>query len=147
MIFKKKFLLLILFLIIIFQTLIYTNNNQRISFRYFKWVAQDVSIGKLINLSFFSGLLISALLNTTITNSKKNNIENIEESYEPLNNDEDIKSNIEMPPPRDIRDTQPTISVNYRVVRNIEEKNLKNDQNYSNSSEKKDEWGDEDNEW
>ena len=75
------------------------------------------------------------------------NFANIEENHEPINDKEDIKSNIEMPPPRDIRDTQPTISVNYRVVRNIEEKNLKNDQNYSNSSEKKDEWGDEDNEW
>lgn len=150
MIFKKKFLLLTLFLIIIFQTLIYTNNNQKTSFRYFKWVVQDVSIGKLINISFFSGLFISALLNTTITNYKKNNLENIEDiekSYETLNNEKDIKSNVEMPPLRDIRDTQPTISVNYRVVRNIEEKNLKNEQNYSNSSENKDDWDNDDNEW
>ena len=147
MIFKKKFLLLTLFLIIIFQTLIYTNNNSKTSFRYFKWVAQDVSIGKLINISFFSGLFISALLNTTITNYKKNKIEDIEKSYENLNNEEDIISNVEMPPLRDIRDTQPTISVNYRVVRNIEEKNLKNDQNYSNSSEYKDDWDNDDNEW
>ncbi|MBO6978672.1 MAG: hypothetical protein JJ837_04535 [Prochlorococcus marinus XMU1428] len=148
--FKKKFLLLTLFLIIIFQTLIYTNNNQKTSFRYFKWVVQDVSIGKLINISFFSGLFISALLNTTITNYKKNNLENIEDiekSYETLNNEKDIKSNVEMPPLRDIRDTQPTISVNYRVVRNIEEKNLKNEQNYSNSSENKDDWDNDDNEW
>ena len=58
MIFKKKLLLLILFFIIIFQTLLYTkNNNEKTSFRYFKWTLQEVSIGKLISISFFSGYL------------------------------------------------------------------------------------------
>ena len=118
MIFKKKFLLLTLFLIIIFQILLYTNNNQKSSFRYFKWTVQEISIGKLISISFFSGLILSTLLNTTIRSSKKNTFEKIEENYEPINNEEDIKSNTEMPPQRDIRDVQPTISVNYRVVKN-----------------------------
>ena len=62
--FKKKYLLLTLFLIIIFQILLYTNNNQKTSFRYFKWTLQEVSIGKLISISFFSGLLVSTLLNS-----------------------------------------------------------------------------------
>ena len=146
MIFKKNFLLLILFLIII-QTLLYTNNNQKTSFKYFKWTIQEVSIGKLISISFFSGLFMSTILNTTITSFKKNNYENIEENYEPENNEEEIKSNIEMPPQRDIRDTQPTISVNYRVVKNTEENNFKSDQNYSNYSDNKDDWNDDDNEW
>ena len=67
--FKKKYLLLTLFLIIIFQILLYTNNNQKTSFRYFKWTLQEVSIGKLISISFFSGLFISSLLSTTITST------------------------------------------------------------------------------
>ena len=147
MIFKKKFLLLIIFLIIIIQTLLYTNNNHKTPFRYFKWTAQEVSIGKLISISFFSGFLISTLLTTTVSNVKKNNYENNEEDYEPLDNEEDLKSNIDMPPQRDIRDTQPTISVNYRVVKNTEENNLKRDKNYSNSPDKKDDWDDDDNDW
>ena len=147
MIFKKKFLLLILFLIIIFQGLLYLNNNQKTSFRYFKWTVQEVSIGKLISISFFSGLFMSTLLNTTITGFKKNTIENIEENYEPLNSNEDMKSNIELPPQRDIRDTQPTISVNYRVIKNNVENNLKKDKNYSNSSDKNDDWDYEENDW
>ena len=126
MIFKKKYLLLTITLIIIVQIALHTNNKQRSSFRYFKWTVQEVSIGKLINISFLSGLLISTLLTTTINSYKKNVIENIEENYEPLNNEEDIKSNIDIPPQRDIRDAQPTISVNYRVVKNTEENNLKN---------------------
>ena len=147
MIFKKKFLLLTLFFIIIFQTSLHINNNQKTSFRFLTWTVQEVSIGKLISFSFFSGLIISTLLNTTFTSFKKNTYEEIEENYEPLNNDDDLKSNLEMPPQRDIRDTQPTISVNYRVIKNTDENNLKRGKNISNSPEKKDDWNYDDSEW
>ena len=147
MIFKKKFLLLTFFLIIILQTLLLINNNQKTSFRYFKWTVQEVSIGKLISISFFSGLFISTILNTTITSYKNNTFKNIEENYEPLSDEEDMNSNIEMPPQRDIRDAQPTISVNYRVVKNMEENNSKRDQNYSNNNDNKDDWDNDDNDW
>ncbi|KGF97933.1 putative Uncharacterized secreted protein [Prochlorococcus marinus str. MIT 9302] len=147
MIFKRKILLLTIFLIIIFQTLLYTNNNQKSSFRFFQWTVQETSIGKLINISFFSGLFISTLLNTTVSSFKKNNFKNIEENHEPLNLEEDSESNIEIPPQRDIRDAQPTISVNYRVVKNTEENYMKRDQNYSNSSNNNDDWDNDDNDW
>ena len=147
MIFKKKFLLLTFFLIIIFQILLYTNNKERVSFRYFKWNVQEVSVGKLISISFFSGLFISVFLNTTITGYKKNTLVNAEENYEPLNDEEDMKSNAEMPPQRDIRDSQPTISVNYRVVQNSDEKNSKSDQNFSNNTDNKNDWVNDDNDW
>ena len=147
MIFKKKLLLLTTFLIIIIQTILFTNNNQKTSFRYLKWSVQEVSIGKLICISFFSGFFISTLLNTTIISNKKNKYANIEENYEPLNIEEDMKSNIEMPPQRDIRDAQPTISVNYRVVKNTEENDWQRNQNYSNSPENKDDWDTTNNDW
>ena len=147
MIFKKKYLLLTFLLIIIFQILLYTNNKQRVSLRYLKWTVQEVSIGKLISISFFSGLFISAFLNTTITGYKKNTFENAEENYEPLNNEEDMKSNVEMPPQRDIRDSQPTISVNYRVVQNGEDNYSKSDQNLSNKPDYKNDWVNDDNDW
>ena len=144
---KKKFLLLILFFIILFQTLIYTNNNQKTSFRFFKWTVQEVSIGKLISISFFSGIFISTLLNTANTSYNKKSFQNIEENHESLNNDEEIISNVEMPPQRGIRDTQPTISVNYRVVKNMEEENLNRDQNFSKNNENGDDWDNDDNGW
>ena len=147
MIFKKKFLLLTISLIIILQVLLQINNNQKSAFKYFKWTVQEISIGKLISISFFSGLFISTLLNTTIGGQKKITLENLEENFESLNDEEDMKPNIEMPPQRDIRDAQPTISVNYRVVKNNEENNLKKDQNYSNSFNKEDDWDNYDNDW
>ena len=147
MIFKKKYLLLTFFLIIIFQILLYTNNKQRVSLRYLKWTVQEVSIGKLISISFISGLFISAFLNTTISGYKKNTFENAEENYETLNDEEDMKSNVKMPPQRDIRDSQPTISVNYRVVQNGEENYSKSDQNFSDNPESKNDWVNDDNDW
>ena len=147
MINKKKLLFLCFILIIISQTFLYTNNNQNTSFKFFKWTVKEISIGKLMSISFFSGLIISSFLNTTITSFKKNNSENNEEYYEPLSNDEEMKSNIEMPPQRDVRDTQPTISVNYRVIKNTEENNLKSDQNFSNKTVNKDDWDDNNSEW
>ena len=144
--FKKKFSLLTIFFILILQIIIYTNNSQKSSFRYFKWTVRELSIGKLISISFFSGLCISTFLSTKNTSYKKNTFENIEDNFAPKINEHDIESNIEMPPQRDIRDTQPTISVNYRVVKNMDN-NSKEEQNYSNSPHNNDGWDNEDLEW
>ena len=147
MMFKKKYLLLTLFLIIILQTLLYTNNNQTTSFRFLKLSVKEVSIGKLISISFFSGLLVSALLNTSNISYKKNNFENKEENNASFNDEIDMKSNFEMPPQRDIREAQPTVSVNYRVIKNTNENNLKNDEYYSDKFDNEDDWESNENEW
>ena len=148
MIFKKKLLLLTLFLIIIFQGFLYQNNNQKTSFRYFKWTVQEVSIGKLISISFFSGLFVSTLLNTTITSNsfRKKTFENVEDDFVSNQNEEDMEPNVEMPPQRDVRETQPTISVNYRVVKNTNDNNFKKDRNYSDL-DNQDDWNNSDNDW
>ena len=57
-----------------------------------------------------------------------------------------MEPDVEMPPERDIWETQPTISVNYRVVKNINDNNLKKDRDYSNS-DNKDDWDNTDNDW
>ena len=145
---KKKNLLLTLFFIIIIQALLYTNNKQKTSFRYFKWTLQEVSIGKLISISFFSGLIISTLLNNTISSTgfRKNTFENVQDDFVPQNKEEDMEPNFEMPPQRDIRETQPTISVNYRVVKNMNDNNLQKDRSYTNP-DNKDDWDNADNDW
>ena len=105
-------------------------------------------MGKLISISFFSGLFISTLLSTTInsTSVRKNTYENVEDDFVSQDNEENMEPNIEMPPQRDIRDTQPTISVNYRVVKNMDN-NLKKEKNYSKSTDNNDGWENEDLEW
>ena len=153
MIIRKRYLLLTIFLVAIIQILLYTNNTQKTSFRYLKWTLQEISIGKLISVSFFSGLFISTFLNNTNPNYKKNSYKTTGENFKPSNNEEelnnkdDTKSNIDIPPQRDIRDAQPTISVNYRVVKNMEEYDFKRDQNYPDSMYNEDDWDNEDNDW
>ena len=78
---------------------------------------------------------------------KNNSFEDIDENYEPLKREEDLRSNIEMPPQRDIRDSQPTISVNYRVIKNTEENNYVREDNFSKNPDSSDDWNNQDNDW
>ena len=87
-------------------------------------------------------------MNTTITSSsfRKKTFENVEDDFVTNNNEEEMEPNVEMPPQRDIRETQPTISVNYRVIKNINDNNFKKDQNYSNP-DNDDDWDNDNNDW
>ena len=66
---KKKILILIIFLIVSIQILLLINNRQKTSFRYFIWNIQEVTIGRLIFISFISGLFMSSILNTTLSDN------------------------------------------------------------------------------
>ena len=149
--YKNRGFLLTFILIITIQTLIYINNTQKSSFRYFIWNIQEIKIGKLIVFSFFSGLLVSTVLSNNknlneISNFKKDYVEK-NEDYENIINDEDEETDVEPPPQRDIRDTQPTISVNYRVIKNSENNYSKYDKNRSYNSQNQDDWNIDSSEW
>ena len=64
-----------------------------------------------------------------------------------MNDEEIMKSNVEIPPQRDIRDSQPTISVNYRIVQNGEENYSKSDQYFSEKPDNQNDWVNENNDW
>ena len=87
-------------------------------------------------------------MNTTITSNsvRKKTVENVEDDFVTMDNEEDMETNVEMPPQRDIRETQPTISVNYRVVKNMNDNNLQKDRNFTNP-DNKDDWDNADNDW
>ena len=150
--YKKKILILSILFILIFQISLLINNRQKTSFRYFICNIEQVSIGRLISVSFISGLLISSILNSTLHKNDRTYSKN--EEYEKTINDDDYSINsdenngsYEMPPERDIRDTQPTISVNYRVIKDNGENELKDrNQNYKNT-QYKDDWYNKDSEW
>ena len=147
--FKKRNLLIIIFIAIIINILVYLNNKQKTSFKYFIWNAQRVSLGNIINISFFSGLLISTSLNNyLITKDIKSQTlnNNLEEDFENTTNN-NIKLDNEMPPERDIRDSQPTISVNYRVVKSTEDKNIDYDDNPYDKDKYNDDWTEKNYEW
>ena len=149
--YKNRGFLLTFLIILIIQTLIYINNTQKSSFRYFIWNIQEIKIGKLIVFSFFSGLLVSSVLSNNknlneISNFKKDYVEK-NEDYENIINDEDEETEVEPPPQRDIRDTQPTISVNYRVIKNSADNYSKYDKNRSDNSQHQDDWNIDSSDW
>ena len=152
MISKKKTLILVIFLIISIQSLLLINNRQKTSFRYFIWNIQDVSIGRLICISFASGLLISSILNKTLHKNIRTNpiIESDEKKSDENNfsrNREINNEPYEITPERDLRDTQPTISVNYRVIKNNDDKGLKGGEQTFNNPQNEDDWNKNDYEW
>ena len=139
---KKKKLISIIFLIVSLQILLLTNNRQKTSFRYFIWNIQDVTIGRLIFISFFSGLFMSSLLNKTLSNN--NTTKTIFESDNKRTDDNDYPDDnndqFDIAPERDLREPQPTISVNYRVIKNNGENELKDSNQTINNSQYDDDW-------
>ena len=155
MTYKKKSLILIILFIISIQIFILVNNKQKTSIRYFIWNIQEVNIGRLICVSFISGLLFSSTLNIILNNNFKT-----KQTDETNNNKTDEKDNlidtendyesIEIPPERDLRDTQPTISVNYRVVKESGsngDNQLKDRNQKSKKRPYEDDWNNSDPEW
>ena len=149
---KKKNLILIIFLVLSIQILLVTNNRQKTSFRYFIWKIQEVSIGRLIFISFFSGLFVSSLLNKTLSNNIRTKTifesddERIDDNdYSVKREDNDELSDVA--PERDLREPQPTISVNYRVIKNNGENKLENRNQAINNSQYDDDWNNNGSEW
>jgi len=119
--FKKKSLIFSLLIIISIQILLLINNRQKTSFRYLIWNYQEVTIGRLICFSFISGLLMSSVLNNilNINTLSEKDINDKSFSYnDNLINRDYNNETPEITPERDLRDTQPTISVKYRVIKN-----------------------------
>ena len=149
--YKKKILIIIFTLILTIQSILFLNNKQKSTFRYFIWNTQDISVGKLISISFFSGFIISALLNKFLIRNLKNNKYKAEDN----NTDADYNStfkdknneSFDIPPQRDVRDPQPTISVNYRVIRNNEGKDIEQSNEDFYNERYQDDWEKNNTDW
>ena len=134
MINNKRNILTAILILISINILLYINNKQKTSLRYFIWNIENVPIGRLITISFASGVLISSLLNKTISTKYINYYDDnkIDKDLDNSNSELNDNNDFEMPPQRDIRETQPTISVNYRVIKNNVKDNLREEEDYSN---------------
>ena len=150
MILKRKTLIITIILIITVQVLLYLNNSQKTSFRYFIWNIQNVRMGKLISISFFSGLIMSLILNNSILSYKKLSEKEEENIYKNKDDEfikDEINQSIDMPPQRNVSEVQPTISVNYRVIKKGEDDYFKDQENINNKQIYQDDWEDDYNEW
>ena len=150
--YKRKSIIFSILIIISIQILLLINNRQKTSFRYFIWNLDNVSIGRLICTSFISGVLISSILNKTIHNDAKTSPVNNDDDETIYNSDnyknKDVINELdEIPPERDLRDPQPTISVNYRVIKDNAEIETKDRNQKSNWAEYNDDWNKNFSDW
>ena len=98
-----------------------------------------------------SGFIMSYILLRTQDNYiNRNQLYEEEDLSNDLNYSRKIDNNndsYDIPPERDVRDTQPTISVNYRVVRNNGENEVIDREQISNSQNYQDDWENNEREW
>ena len=117
---KNKLIAFFIFFSILTLSILNIKNPEKTKFYLFTSKLEEISLGNLITITFLSGLTFSSLLSLSLKN-------NIEESIEDnFIDDEDIDKSDEnnfsqvyesnRPPERDVRESQPTISVNYRFV-------------------------------
>tara|TARA_Y100001968_G_C18827948_1_gene467673 strand:- start:102 stop:542 length:441 start_codon:yes stop_codon:yes gene_type:complete len=135
-------------------------NQTKTSLYLFNSKSKELSLGHLITGAFLTGLTISTtsliIFNQNpLSNTNKNKFSRNQnyETSENIINEENINDNYQKvdirPPERDIRDSHPTISVNYRIIDtdNISYKDqntIPNDELKRNSE---DDWGNNDRDW
>jgi len=150
---KNKFVVFFIFFSVLTLSIFNIKNPEKTKFYLFTSKTEEISLGNLITITFISGFTFSSLL-TLI--SKNNSQESIVENF---NNDEEINNydenifnqelEIDRPPERDVRESQPTISVNYRFVdqnNNSYSSKISNKTNTNFNNEDND-WFSNDNEW
>ena len=147
---KNKLITFFIFLSILTVSILNIKNPEKTKFYLFTSKTEEISLGNLITLTFISGFLFSSVLSLISKNntqeSSKNNFTNYEEIDKSDENNFTEELNSNRPPERDVRESQPTISVNYRFVdQNNNSYSSKNTMNNQNSDDN--DWGINDNEW
>ena len=117
---KNKFIAFFIFILIFTLSIFNVKNPEKTKFYIFTSKTEQISLGNLITFTFITGFTISSLL-TLISKkdlqiSSNNNFTNDEEIDQSEEKTIYQKSKSDRPPERDVRESQPTISVNYRFV-------------------------------
>ena len=147
---KNKLIAFFIFFSILTLSIINIKNPEKIKFYLFTYQTEKISLGNLITLTFISGFTLSTVL---MLNFKNNLQESLSEDFI---NDEVVDKSVEnissqefessRPPERDVRESQPTISVNYRFVdQDNSSYSLRNKEKNPNSENN--DWLNKENEW
>ena len=147
---KNKLISFFIFFLILSLSILNIKNPEKTKFYLFTSKIENLSLGNLIAITFISGFTFSSLLTlTSKNNSHKSLIDNYKNDEEFDKSDEytfsqEIES--DRPPERDVRESQPTISVNYRFIdQDNNSYDLKNTKD--NLNNRADDWLNNDNEW
>ena len=151
---KKNFLIFYIFINIFLILIINFKNDKKVNVNLFTWQSKNYSLGKIVTFSYIAGITFNGLLTFLITsNENKKEIRKESEDESLKDNEEEFNYegiDIERAPERDIKETQPTISVNYRVIENNKyssNKINKNSKVRASDTNFYDDWGDDNKDW
>ena len=143
---KNKLIAFFIFILIFTLSIFNVKNPEKIKFYLFTSKKEQISLGNLITLTFVSGFTLSSLLTliskTNSQSSSDDNFINYDEIEQSVENNTYQEFKSDRPPERDVRESQPTISVNYRFVDQDDDL-----YNSKNNSKKTNNVNNEDNDW
>ena len=150
---KNKLISFFIFISILTLAIVNLRNPEKTKFYLFTSKTESISLGSLITLSFLSGYTFSSILSLLSKNNLEKSLddnfsydEQLDES-EKFNFSQEFES--DRPPERDIRESQPTISVNYRFVDqdNDSYNSKSNTRTKNNLNNENNDWINKDNDW
>tara|TARA_Y100000589_G_scaffold320084_1_gene349559 strand:+ start:119 stop:571 length:453 start_codon:yes stop_codon:yes gene_type:complete len=140
---KNKLITFFIFFTILTLSILNIKNTEKTNFYFFTSKLDEISLGNLITVTFISGFTLSSLLTLLAKNNLQRSFEDNFVNDEEIDKSEEINFRKEMesdrPPERDVRESQPTISVNYRFV--------DQDKNYYGSKKTINDLNNENNDW
>ena len=147
---NKKLIVSFVFFSIIILSILNIKNPEKTKFYLFTSKTEEISLGNLITITFIAGFSFSSVLSLVSKNNSQELLENNFTNYEEIdksdenNFSQDLNSN--PPPERDVRDSQPTISVNYRFV-DQDNNSYSSKKTTNNPNNEDNDWVNYDNEW
>ena len=150
---NRKSIAFYIFFSIIILSILNLKNPEKTKFYLFTSKTEEISLGNLITITFISGFSFSSVLNLISKNDSQKSLENNFTNYEEIdksdNNNFSQEFNSNRPPERDVRESQPTISVNYRFVDqdNNSYRSQETAKTINNPNNEDNDWVNFDNEW
>ena len=147
---NKKLIAFYIFFSIFILSILNLKNPEKTKFYLFTSKTEEISLGNLITMTFIAGFSFGSALSLISKNNSQELLENNFTNYEEIdksdenNFSQDLNSN--PPPERDVRDSQPTISVNYRFV-DQDNNSYSSKKTTDNPNNEDNDWVNYDNEW
>ena len=147
---NKKLIAFFIFSSIFILSILNLKNPEKTKFYLFTSKTEEISLGNLITITFISGFLFSSVLSLISKNNSQDSLEDNFINYEDIDKIDENNINQELdsnrPPERDVRESQPTISVNYRFV-DQENNSYSSKKTRNNFNSQENDWANYDNEW
>ena len=154
---KNNLIILFFLLITITLSIINLKNTSKTYLYFLNFKTEKLTLGSFITLSFLAGFTSTFTFSYLTSSKNENKIFNDEgrdinsetlQGNSTEKNTEINESINDRPPERDIRDSQPTISVNYRVIKQNNTEVNDNDKGYIDNKYKNyDDWEEIESNW